>query len=140
MNISQVHLEDFAKKEGYDSWDELCSENTELAIHELTLKLLEPLVALKNEPRVNPFKVKLWVSEDPDAENPDATIFKDMFLDVNQITGFYIPDREPDNIDEDGRPIDGITLFAGGGVISVKSEEHIKDYLYDNFVVKAKKR
>ena len=66
-------------------------------------------------------------------ENEDESVeYRDFFLDVNHIIGFYIPDKE-EQLQERG-----INILISNGTISVKQEDSIMDYLMENFVQSAK--
>jgi hypothetical protein len=53
--------------------------------------------------------------------------FKDFYLEVDCISGFYIPEDEPDL-----EPC--INIIHDGLISSIKQEKHITDYLYEKFI------
>lgn len=71
----------------------------------------------------NPYKLKLWVSFNKDNR------FIVLFLDMNSVTGFYIPDREGDD------DVKTINLLFGTGIMTVMQEPHLLKYLTDEFVI-----
>lgn len=74
----------------------------------------------------NIYRLFFW-TEDKDTQEGK---WKEIFLDVSKITGFCVTDR-----DEDMEP--AVNIFFEGHVMTIKTENHIKDYLYENFAVKA---
>ncbi len=79
------------------------------------------------------YKLKLWV----DGVEEGSSAFKDLYLDVDLIQAFYIPDNESEGetVDEES-----ITLFINGGALSVKSEDHIQEFLWNKFGKNAVKK
>lgn len=76
------------------------------------------------------YKLQIWLGGDEDkGEKPE---FRDIFFDVTRITGFYIPDDEPEM-----EGVKAINIFFDGDFMTVKQEPHITKYLTDKFVKKA---
>ena len=73
------------------------------------------------------YRVKLYAETDE-----DVTMWMELYLDVEIITGFYIPLS-----DEDEEP--SINIFIGDAPINIKQEDHIIDYLYNRFAKNAVK-
>ena len=73
------------------------------------------------------YRLKLYAETDE-----DVTMWMELYLDVETITGFYIPLS-----DEDEEP--SINIFIGDNPITIKQEDHIIDYLYNRFVINAVK-
>jgi len=73
------------------------------------------------------YKLKLYAETEE-----DVTMWMELYLDVETITGFYIPLS-----DEDEEP--SINIFIGDAPITIKQEDHIIDYLYNRFVINAVK-
>jgi hypothetical protein len=53
--------------------------------------------------------------------------FKDFYVKVESITGFYIPEEE-DDLEH------CINIIHDGLLSSIKQEKHITDYLYEKFI------
>lgn len=71
-------------------------------------------------------KLKLWTTED------GKTFLKDVYISVENIIGFYIPEKaeEDQHIETEA-----INLFLYGmDMITVSQEKHIVDYLTERFV------
>ena len=73
------------------------------------------------------YRLKLYAETEE-----DITMWMDLYLDVETITGFYIPLS-----DEDEEP--SINIFIGDNPITIKQEDHIIDYLYNRFAKNAVK-
>ena len=73
------------------------------------------------------YRLKLYAETDE-----DVTMWMELYLDVETITGFYIPLS-----DEDEEP--SINIFIGDSPITIKQEDHIIDYLYNRFAKNAVK-
>lgn len=72
---------------------------------------------------MNPIKLQLLV------ELEDGGVgLKDLFINIGSIDGFYIPEIEADF----GEPT--ILIYLNGVDLMVKTEDHIKDFLYEKFV------
>lgn len=67
------------------------------------------------------FKLKL-LADDGSGED-----WLDLYLDVNTIQGFFIPYKE-----DNEEPC--LNIFVGGDIITILQEEHIKNWLVNNFV------
>jgi hypothetical protein len=67
------------------------------------------------------FKVKMLT----DSSQNDG--FIDLYIEAESITGFYIPEKKAD--------YDAINIIHDGGISTLLTEPHIKDYLYERFVV-----
>lgn len=70
----------------------------------------------------NTYKLKMWASINGDLR------FIALFLDMNSVTGFYIPDRE----DDDG--VETVNLLFGAEIITVKQEPHLIKFLRKAFI------
>jgi len=70
------------------------------------------------------YKVKLFTSKEKDQE------FTDFYIDVDDITGCYKPDKAQGFPDEQ----EAINIFHGGGISTILNEKHIADYLFERFV------
>lgn len=70
------------------------------------------------------YKVKLFTSTEKGKE------FTDFYIDVDDIKGFYNPDKAQGFPKEK----EAINIFHGGGISTILKEKHITDYLYENFV------
>lgn len=70
------------------------------------------------------YKLQLWTLS---GEVTGEGEFKDVYFDVSQITGFYIPEND----DEFG---DAINILFNGDLVTIKQEPHIIKYLTENFV------
>ena len=66
------------------------------------------------------FKLKLLT------DSVDNNGFKDLYVQADSITGFYIPEKKKD--------YDCINIFHDGGISTILSEKHIQEYLTKNFV------
>lgn len=64
------------------------------------------------------YKLQVWTDID------GKTSFKDLYVDVEKILGFYLPDDKDDPI---------INIFFASQVVSILQEDHIKDYLWNKF-------
>ena len=73
------------------------------------------------------YKLQLLTYDDDEVES-----WKDFYLDVTAIKGFYIP-----TVKDSEEP--SINLLISDGFYSVKQEELIKDYLYNTFHKPSKK-
>lgn len=74
-----------------------------------------------------PYRLQMWTQ----FENENR--FIPLFLDMNTVTGFFIPEREEENQDRET-----INLLFGTEVITVKQEPHIIDFLRSTFINVAK--
>tara|TARA_R100001480_G_scaffold25387_2_gene35704 strand:- start:296 stop:535 length:240 start_codon:yes stop_codon:yes gene_type:complete len=70
------------------------------------------------------YKCKIWTFSDKDGVEGE---YKDLYLDVESINGFFIPE----NKDEDDL---GINIFMNGDMVTIKQEPHITKYLTNKFV------
>jgi len=68
---------------------------------------------------MNNYKLQVLVQPD----EGDST-FKDLFLNIDEVLGFYIPD-DPE--------FDIVNLFFSGYVMTVLQEPHLIDYLTHRF-------
>lgn len=75
-----------------------------------------------------PYKLKLWASFDKENR------FINLFLDMNSITGFYIPEKD----EESGDSSKTINLLFGAEVITVMQEPHLIKFLEETFINKGK--
>lgn len=71
------------------------------------------------------YKLKVWTIFD---ETTEKGVFKDLYFDVEQITGFYIPEATEENNE------DCINILFNGDMITIKQEDHITSYLTKEFV------
>ena len=70
------------------------------------------------------YKLKIWC--EPEHEEPK---FKDLYFDVSKITGWFIPDKRDDRVEENA-----INILFEGDMITVLQENHIVKYLTEKFV------
>lgn len=75
---------------------------------------------------MTPFKLQIWLGGSEDIG--DAGEFRDVYFDVEKISGFYIPDE----IDE-MMPSRAINVFFEGDFMTIKQEPHILKYLKQRF-------
>lgn len=78
------------------------------------------------------FKLQIWLEGSED--EGEKAQFRDFYFDASKITGFYIPNDDPEM---DG--VSAINVFFEGDFITIKQEPHILEYLYERFGKKAKK-
>ena len=71
------------------------------------------------------YKLQVWLWD----EDIDKGEWRDCYLDVSKVLGFFIPDPK-----EAGK---AINIYFDGGVFTIKQEKHILDYLLENFVNKS---
>lgn len=69
------------------------------------------------------YKLQIWLYDD----ETNTGEFRDFYFDVNKITGWFVPTKE-DNITDDA-----INIFFEGEMVSIRQEEHILEYLANNF-------
>lgn len=74
----------------------------------------------------NVFRLQLWASFENDHR------FVPLFLDMNFVSGFFIPERDND----DGKQT--VNLLYGAEIITVLQEEHLVKHLTDTFVAESK--
>ena len=74
---------------------------------------------------MNIYKLKVGV-----VLGEDEIAYKDLWFDVNQIVGWYIPENTP----EDEHLGAGITILFNGDTMTVVQEPHIVAYLKERFV------
>lgn len=79
---------------------------------------------------MNVFKLKVLTC----SGDHEQSYLKDLYLNVDVISGFYIPEKH-----EEDEHIEGefITLIHDGHWTNVLQEPHIVKYLTDNFVNKS---
>lgn len=76
------------------------------------------------------YKLKvLYYSDD----SPESSL-KDLYLNVESISGFYIIDKSSEDEHIEG---DFVTLCHEGQWTTVLQQKHITDYLTENFVEKS---
>lgn len=75
------------------------------------------------------YKLKVWTQ----SESDKSTGFKDLYFNVDLITGFYIPDKS----EEDDDDYLTINIIHTGGLMTIIQEDHIIKYLKEKFVDKA---
>jgi hypothetical protein len=73
----------------------------------------------------NIFELQIWLEGDDTLGIEDQ--FRTMYFDVSKITGWFIPDQM-----KDGEK--AINLLFEGDIISIKQEEHIINYLTNNWI------
>lgn len=71
-----------------------------------------------------PYKLKLWASFEK--ENRFITLF----LDMNSVTGFYIPEKDRSSDDSSKT----INLLFGAEVMTVMQEPHLIKFLKETFI------
>ena len=64
----------------------------------------------------------------------DKTVLKDLYIDGNAITGFFIPDKLPEDVYIDGEPVN---IFYNGDMLTVLQTKKLIDFLMLNFVNEA---
>lgn len=79
----------------------------------------------------NIYKLQVWVCLD---EVTDESEFKDFYFDVNRITGWFVPEDNPDMEGDKG-----LNIFFDGDMITIKQEPHILEYLKEMFVIPSKR-
>lgn len=73
----------------------------------------------------NIYKLQIWVCLD---EVTDESEFKDLYFDVSKITGWFVPEDNPD------MDCKALNIFFDGDMITIKQEPHILEYLRQVFV------
>jgi len=79
---------------------------------------------------IQSMKVQLWVT------NETGDGWKDAWIDLNMVSGFFIPDVGNDAEGNPNTPT--INVFVGGHVVSVMQRDNITNWLLENFVANAK--
>jgi len=72
------------------------------------------------------YKLQIWLGVTEDIG--DMGEFRDLYFDVEKISGFYIPDDI-----EEMLPEKAINVFFEGDFMTIKQEPHILKYLRDKF-------
>lgn len=75
---------------------------------------------------MNIYKLKIVTYD----EEENETFIKDLYLDVDKISGFYIPDTRDDEMHLGLQ----INIFVDGYLMSILQEPHITKYLTERFV------
>lgn len=75
-----------------------------------------------------PYKLKMWASFG------NENRFITFFLDMNSVTGFYIPEKDEESVEDST-----INLLFGAEVITVMQEPHLIKFLEDTFTKEAQK-
>ena len=73
-------------------------------------------------------RLKLFVSYD------DKTVLKDLYVNAETITGFFVPDKLPEDEDIEG---DCVNIFYNGDMLTVLQDRKLVDFLTLNFVNEA---
>ena len=71
-------------------------------------------------------KLKIFI------DHEGETILKDLYINADAITGFFVPDKLPE---DEGR--DCVNLFYNGDMLTVLQEKKLINYLTENFVRQA---
>jgi len=72
------------------------------------------------------YKLQIWLAGDETLGEKNE--FRDFHFDVEKISGFYIPNDEPEML-----PNKSICVFIEGDWIGIKQEPHILKYLKERF-------